>query len=332
MIFLVKDDPEKYHQFASRERRSRDHQADGVAAVPGSRRPCREVVTLKQAMRTLRERARQLKEKRPGYGALLDFYVEVREAQAASRASLRVDPVKIEGRRRRPDRRRRLPGPERGPPRGYRSVDRPLPVPVPARRSGEPASGRTDGEDRAGARRRRLGPEELVAGGGSEQEIARAAADRGLDEQVLSFLVRSSTRPSIEAASEQLRGELDLESSRTGPLPRLRLPARPQSSERGRGNPVFPLLLVRLPVAGRPAVLLRLRQQGAGGAALFLRRGGGGPPDRPLRRLPSLHQDDRLPQPRGARPRPGRSRDPPSRCRGRPRRGTRGPSPIPGHR
>ena len=156
----------------------------------------------------------------------------------------------------------------------------------------------------------------LMAGGGSEQEIARAAADRGLDEQVLLFLVRSSTRPSIEAASEKLRGGIDLESSRTGPLPRLRFPARPQSSERRRGNPVLPLLLVRLPVAGRPAGLLRLRQQGTGGAALFLRRGRGGPPHRPLRRLPSLHQDDRLPQPRRTRPFPGGPGDSPSRRRG----------------
>ena len=32
-------------------------------------------------MGTLRERAEQLKERRPGYGALLDFYVSVRESQ-----------------------------------------------------------------------------------------------------------------------------------------------------------------------------------------------------------------------------------------------------------
>ena len=42
---------------------------------------------MKKETRMLRERALQLKEKRPGYRALLDFYVKVREAQAASRAS-----------------------------------------------------------------------------------------------------------------------------------------------------------------------------------------------------------------------------------------------------
>ena len=87
VIFLVKDDPEKYHKFASREGEVGVTRRMALAAVPGSCRPRREVVTLKQAMRTLRERALQLKAKRPGYGALLDFYVEVREAQAVARAA-----------------------------------------------------------------------------------------------------------------------------------------------------------------------------------------------------------------------------------------------------
>ena len=225
-------------------------------------------------MRMLRERALQLKEKRPGYGALLDFYVEVREAQAASRASLRVDPVKIE----KGDAGVLTDG-------GASLVHKEdFPVDVEASISLFRSLCRLGGaaNPHLAAQMEKieqaladnaLDLRTLVAGGGSEKEIARAAADRGLDEQVLSFLVRSSTRPSIEAASEVLRGGIDLESSRTGPLPRLRFPARAQSSERGRGNPVLPLFLVRLPMAGRPALLLRLRQQGAGDAALFLRRG-----------------------------------------------------------
>jgi len=54
----------------------------------------------------------------------------------------------------------------------------------------------------------------LFTGGGKEQAIEKVAADRGLDRQVLSFLVRSSTRPSIEAGREQLRGEFDPETWR----------------------------------------------------------------------------------------------------------------------
>ena len=175
---------------------------------------------MKKEARKLRERALQLKAKRPGYGALLDFYVKVREAQAASKTSLRVDPVKID-----------------------RSVGgSPADDGAPLIRKEE---FRVDIEASIGLFRSlcRLGGaanphlaaqlrkieqvlandtmdlRKLVAGGGSEQEIARAAADRDLDEHVLSFLVRSSIQPSIETASEQLRGELDLESSRTGPCP-----------------------------------------------------------------------------------------------------------------
>lgn len=46
-------------------------------------------------MGTLRERARQLKEKRPGYGPVLDFYVLVRESQTASKACVSVGLVKV---------------------------------------------------------------------------------------------------------------------------------------------------------------------------------------------------------------------------------------------
>ena len=59
----------------------------------------------------------------------------------------------------------------------------------------------------------------LLTGGGNEQTIEQVAADRGLDTQVLSFLVRSSTRPSIEAGREQLRGALDPETWRKSRCP-----------------------------------------------------------------------------------------------------------------
>ena len=36
---------------------------------------------MEKELERFRERAQQLKEKRPGYGEILDFYVKVREAQ-----------------------------------------------------------------------------------------------------------------------------------------------------------------------------------------------------------------------------------------------------------
>ena len=146
-------------------------------------------------MRMLRERALQLKEKRPGYGALLDFYVEVREAQAVTQASLRLDPANVEA--------------SIGL---FRSLCR-------LGGAANPHLAAQVGKIEQALADDTLDLRTLMAGGGSEQEIARTAADRGLDAQVLLFLVRSSTRPAIEAESERLRGELDLESSRTGHCP-----------------------------------------------------------------------------------------------------------------
>lgn len=59
----------------------------------------------------------------------------------------------------------------------------------------------------------------LLAESWSEQTTEQVAVDRGLDVQVLSFLVRSSARPSIEAASEQLRRDLEPEKWRKSNCP-----------------------------------------------------------------------------------------------------------------
>jgi FdhE protein len=181
-------------------------------------------------MGPLRVRAEQLKEKRPGYAALLDLYVQVREAQEASRASVRVDPVKVK---------REWKGLLAD--EGFSLVAKEdLPVDVEAtialfrslcrigRTANPHMASQMEKIDQALAEGS-LNLKELVKEGGSEQAIERAAASAGLDKQVLSFLVRNSTRPSIEAGSEQLRGEVDLEAWRKvhcpicGSLPALSL-------------------------------------------------------------------------------------------------------------
>jgi hypothetical protein len=57
---------------------------------------------MEKDLKSLKERAQQLKEKRPDYGAIIDFYVKVKEAQVTSKASLKMDLMKLkrEGRRR----------------------------------------------------------------------------------------------------------------------------------------------------------------------------------------------------------------------------------------
>ena len=44
-------------------------------------------------METLKERIQHLKQKRPGMGAILDFYQKVREAQEHAKASLKSEPL-----------------------------------------------------------------------------------------------------------------------------------------------------------------------------------------------------------------------------------------------
>ena len=160
-------------------------------------------------MEALAERARQLKEKRPGYGPLLDFYVEVRELQAASSVSLPVGSLKVKGSGRDyPD----LPVDIEASIGLFRSLGR------LCRSANTHMAAEMEKIDQALADNA-LDLEELVKGGGTGPAIERTAADGGLDAEVLSFLVRSSTRPSIEAAGEQLRGELDLESWRGSRCP-----------------------------------------------------------------------------------------------------------------
>ena len=171
-------------------------------------------------MGTLRERARQLKEKRPGYGALLDFYVSVRESQITSRGSVRVDSVKVkkDG--------KDLPAEEKFPLVGKADFPIDMEASIDLFRTlcrlGSAANPHIASQVEKIEQDLHDGTMDLKAlftGGGKEPTIEHVATDRGLDKQVLSFLVRSSTRPSIEAGREQLRGELDPETWRRSRCP-----------------------------------------------------------------------------------------------------------------
>jgi len=166
-------------------------------------------------MGTLRERAQQLKEKRPGYGALLDFYVAVRESQVASRASVRVDSVKVKknGKDLPAEERFSLVGKEDFPIDMEASIDLFRSLCRLGSAANPHIASQVEKIDRA-LHDRTMDLEALLTGGGKDQAIEQVAANRGLDKQVLSFLVRSSTRPSIEAGREQLRGEFDPETWR----------------------------------------------------------------------------------------------------------------------
>jgi FdhE protein len=175
---------------------------------------------MKQELERLQERAQQLKEKRPGYGEILDFYVKVREAQITSKASLKLDPMK-----------RKKESRDSLKEDGFSLVRKDdFPVDMEASiglfhalcRIGKTANphmagqiGRMEAALEAG----KLDLKKLLTWDGKEQASEQVAAGLGLDKQVLSFLIQSSIRPSIEAGMEQLRNELEPETDRTTHCP-----------------------------------------------------------------------------------------------------------------
>jgi FdhE protein len=171
-------------------------------------------------MGTLRERAQQLKEKRPGYGEILDFYSKVKELQDQSKSSLKTDPIKLEKER------KDLLARE-----GFsliRKEDFPLDIEASIRlfrslcRIGKAANPHMAGQVekiREALGKKKMDLKKLFEGGVEEKTIEQVAVASGLDETIFSFFIQSSIRPSIEAGVEQLRGELDPETWRKGHCP-----------------------------------------------------------------------------------------------------------------
>ena len=162
-------------------------------------------------MGTLRDRAEQLKAKRPGYGDILDYYVEVRKAQAASGASLNIDPIKLKGKW--SDESFSL----------IRKEDFPVDVEASISlfhtlcRIGKTANPHMAEEVEKIENllsEDKLDLKDLLGGAGKGQRSKNAADGLGLDKLVLDFLVLSSIRPSIEAGMKQVGGDLELESWR----------------------------------------------------------------------------------------------------------------------
>ena len=150
----------------------------------------------------LRRRASQLKEKWPGYGPLLDFYVAVREAQKKSKPRIRKARAKV-GKSRSAEQAFPLIG-EAGFPIDIKSSINLFGTLCGLGKSANPhfatqakriEQALTDGV---------LDLEPLLAGGGRPGTAEQTASERGLDARILSFLVLNSTWPSIEAASERL--------------------------------------------------------------------------------------------------------------------------------
>ncbi len=175
---------------------------------------------MEKKLAALRKRAQELKKKRPGYWDILDFYVKIREAQAASTACLKLPPIKpgMQGEADRAEENTSLIGREDFPVDLQASVD----LFHTLCRIGSMANTRL-AEEMAkigGALNdKRQTLETLLANSGKEQTIRETAASLGLDGQVLSFLIRNSVKPSIDAGMEQLKGHVEPEEWRKNHCP-----------------------------------------------------------------------------------------------------------------
>ena len=168
----------------------------------------------------MRERAQQLKEKRPGYGEILDFYSKVKELQGQSKSSLKMDPIKIEKER------KDLLARE-----GFsliRKEDFPLDIEASIQlfwslcqigKAANPHMALQAEKIGEAITNTKIDLKKLFKGGVKEQKIEQVAAESGFDKNIFSFFIHSSIRPSIEAGMEQLRGELDPETRRKSHCP-----------------------------------------------------------------------------------------------------------------
>jgi len=168
----------------------------------------------------LKKRIEQLKKKRPGYGEILDFYQKVREAQDKVKASLKIDPINL-GKEW-----NHFFGKE-----GFSLIqkeDFPVDTEVSVKlfqnlcqigKEANPHMAEQVKKIKKAIDDKRIDLKKLLKKEAKEERIEQMADELGLDKKVFLFLIQSSTKPSVEAGMEQLRGELDPETWLKGYCP-----------------------------------------------------------------------------------------------------------------
>ena len=171
-------------------------------------------------MKNIRDRIQQLKKKRPGYKEILDFYQKVREAQDEIKASLKIDPIKL-----------KKEWKELLSKEGFSLIqkeDFPLDVEASAKlfqtlcqigKDSNPHMAEQVIKIKEALDNKKIDLKDLLKKRVKEQRIEKLANEFVLDYKVFSFLIQSSMKPSIEAGMEQLRSELDSETSLKGQCP-----------------------------------------------------------------------------------------------------------------
>ncbi len=171
-------------------------------------------------MKKLKERIQQIKKKRPGYGEILDFYQKVRESQEVVKPTLKIDSIQIKKEW------KDLLSKE-----GFSLLQRqdfPLDIKISVNlfealcqiaKDSTPHMAEQVRKITEALDSKRLDLKELLKEGVNEQKVEKIVVELGLDKKVFSFLIQSSTRPSIEAGVEQLLSEIDPEAWLKGYCP-----------------------------------------------------------------------------------------------------------------
>jgi FdhE protein len=171
-------------------------------------------------LKKLKERIQQIKKKRPAYGEILDFYQKVKGAQNKLKASLKIDPIKL-----------KKEWKELLAKEGFSLIqkeDFPLDIEASARlfqslcqigKDANPHMAEQVRKIEEALASKRIDLKKLFKKGVKGQKIEQLADELELDKKVFSFLIQSSTRPSIEAGMEKLRNELDPETWLKGYCP-----------------------------------------------------------------------------------------------------------------
>ena len=171
-------------------------------------------------LQNLKDRIQQLKKKRPGYGEILGFYQKIKEAQDKVRASLRMDPIKLkkESKKLSAEEGSSLIRKEKFP----LDIESSVKLFETLCQIGKEANvhmAEQVGKIREALDKKKMNLRRLFKKGLTEQTVEQAADEFGLDKKVFLFLIQSSIKPSIEAALEILRGELDPETWLKGQCP-----------------------------------------------------------------------------------------------------------------
>jgi len=171
-------------------------------------------------LETLKNRIEQLKEKRPGYGEILDFYQKVREEQEKIKTNLKIEPIHL-----------KKEWKELLAKEGFSLIQKEeFPLDIKASvalfhtlcqigKEANPHMAEQIKKIREAVDNRKIDLKELLEGGETEEGIELVAEEFKFDKKAFLFLIQNSIQPSIEAGMEQLRSEADSEAWLKGYCP-----------------------------------------------------------------------------------------------------------------